>query len=55
MGIDIWEVLDAASTKPYGFMRFARHGRTLPGVGDIRESPVLKILALLGALGAELR
>ncbi len=22
MGIDIWEVLDAASTKPYGFMRF---------------------------------
>jgi UDP-N-acetyl-D-mannosaminuronate dehydrogenase len=20
--IDIWEVLDAASTKPYGFMRF---------------------------------
>jgi UDP-N-acetyl-D-glucosamine dehydrogenase len=22
MGIDIWEVLDAASTKPFGFMRF---------------------------------
>jgi UDP-N-acetyl-D-glucosamine dehydrogenase len=22
IGIDIWEVLDAASTKPYGFMRF---------------------------------
>ncbi len=22
MGIDIWEVLDAAATKPYGFMRF---------------------------------
>ena len=22
MGIDIWEVIDAASTKPYGFMRF---------------------------------
>jgi UDP-N-acetyl-D-glucosamine dehydrogenase len=22
MHIDIWEVLDAASTKPYGFMRF---------------------------------
>jgi len=22
MGIDIWEVVDAASTKPYGFMRF---------------------------------
>jgi UDP-N-acetyl-D-glucosamine dehydrogenase len=22
MGIDVWEVLDAASTKPYGFMRF---------------------------------
>jgi len=22
MGVDIWEVVDAASTKPYGFMRF---------------------------------
>jgi UDP-N-acetyl-D-glucosamine dehydrogenase len=22
MGIDVWEVVDAASTKPYGFMRF---------------------------------
>jgi UDP-N-acetyl-D-glucosamine dehydrogenase len=22
LGIDIWEVIDAASTKPYGFMRF---------------------------------
>jgi UDP-N-acetyl-D-glucosamine dehydrogenase len=22
MGLDIWEVIDAASTKPYGFMRF---------------------------------
>ncbi len=22
MGIDVWEVLDAASTKPFGFMRF---------------------------------
>jgi UDP-N-acetyl-D-glucosamine dehydrogenase len=26
-----------------------------PGVGDIRESPALKILTLLSALGAELR
>ena len=25
-----------------------------PGVGDVRESPALKILALLGALGAQL-
>ena len=22
MGVDVWEVLDAASTKPFGFMRF---------------------------------
>ena len=22
MGIDVWEVVDAAATKPYGFMRF---------------------------------
>jgi UDP-N-acetyl-D-glucosamine dehydrogenase len=27
MGLDVWEVLDAASTKPFGFMRF------LPGPG----------------------
>jgi UDP-N-acetyl-D-mannosaminuronate dehydrogenase len=48
MGIDIWEVVDAASTKPYGFMRFE------PSVGDIRESPALKILTLPQALGADL-
>jgi UDP-N-acetyl-D-glucosamine dehydrogenase len=122
MGIDIWEVVEAAATKPYGFMRFepgpgmgghclpvdpfylswrarefdmatefielagkvnqqmpyhcvAKVERTLndaglpvkgsriavlgvsykPGVGDTRESPALKILTLLGALGAEVR
>ena len=120
MGIDIWEVVDAASTKPYGFMRFEpgpgmgghclpvdpfylawrarefdmstkfielageinqampyhcvqRIERALndagkavkgarvallgisykPGVGDVRESPALKILALLRGLGAD--
>jgi UDP-N-acetyl-D-glucosamine dehydrogenase len=120
MGIDIWEVIDAASTKPYGFMRFepgpgmgghclpvdpfylawrarefdmvtefielagkinqqmpyhcvAKLQRTLndrgravrgariavlgvsykPGVGDVRESPALKIIELLLELGAE--
>ena len=122
MGIDIWEVVEAASTKPYGFMRFepgpgmgghclpvdpfylswrarefdmttefielagkvnqqmpyhcvAKVERVLndaglpvkgariavlgvsykPGVGDIRESPALKIITLLQALGADLR
>jgi UDP-N-acetyl-D-glucosamine dehydrogenase len=122
MGIDIWEVVEAASTKPYGFMRFepgpgmgghclpvdpfylswrarefdmttefielagkinqqmpyhcvAKVERALndagrpvkgsriailgvsykPGVGDTRESPALKILTLLHALGADLR
>jgi UDP-N-acetyl-D-glucosamine dehydrogenase len=121
MGIDIWEVVDAAATKPYGFMRFepgpgmgghclpvdpfylswrarefdmttefielagkvnqqmpyhcvAKAQRALndrglsvkgarvavvgvsykPGVGDIRESPALKIIELLRDLGAEL-
>ena len=120
MGIDIWEVVDAAATKPYGFMRFepgpgmgghclpvdpfylswrARefdvstefielagkinqqmpyhcvakaqralndHGMPVkgarvavfgvsykPGVGDVRESPALKIISLLRGLGAE--
>jgi UDP-N-acetyl-D-glucosamine dehydrogenase len=120
MGIDIWEVVEAASTKPYGFMRFepgpgmgghclpvdpfylswrAREfdmatefielagkinqqmpyhcvemaqralndaGRSVkgarvgvlgvsykPGVGDIRESPALKIIELLRHMGAE--
>ncbi len=121
MQIDIWEVVDAAATKPYGFMRFepgpGMGGHCLPvdpfylswrarefdmstefielagkvnqqmpyhcvskaerllndagkpvrgskvsvlgvsykaGVGDVRESPALKILALLAALGADL-
>jgi UDP-N-acetyl-D-glucosamine dehydrogenase len=120
MDIDIWEVIDAASTKPYGFMRFepgpGMGGHCLPvdpfyltwrarefdmatefielagkvnqqmpyfclekieralndhrkpvrgskvavlgvsykrGVGDIRESPALKIIELLQARGAE--
>jgi UDP-N-acetyl-D-glucosamine dehydrogenase len=120
MGIDVWEVVEAAATKPYGFMRFepgpgmgghclpvdpfylswrAREfdmatefielagkvnqqmpyhcvakaqralndsGRSVkgsriavlgvsykPGVGDVRESPALKIISLLHELGAE--
>jgi UDP-N-acetyl-D-glucosamine dehydrogenase len=122
MGIDIWEVVEAAATKPYGFMSFAPGpgmgghclpvdpfylswrarefdmstefielagkvnqqmpyhcvakvervlndaGRPVrgsriavlgvsykPGVGDIRESPALKILELLRALGGDVR
>src|ERR1700730_8570073 len=122
MGIDIWEVVDAAATKPYGFMRFepgpGMGGHCLPvdpfylswrarefdmatefielagkinaqmpyhcvakaqralndcgrsvkwprsavlgvsdkqGVGDVRESPALKIIALLRDLGANVR
>jgi len=121
MGIDIWEVVDAASTKPYGFMRFepgpGMGGHCLPvdpfyltwrarefhmstefielagkinqqmpihcverieralndvakpvrgsrililgvsykgGVGDIRESPALRIMEILRDYGAEL-
>jgi UDP-N-acetyl-D-glucosamine dehydrogenase len=120
LGIDIWEVIDAASTKPFGFMRFepgpGMGGHCLPvdpfylaykareqdfytefielagkinqnqphfcveriehalndvskpvrdskililgvsykaGVGDIRESPALKIIKLLAGRGAE--
>jgi UDP-N-acetyl-D-glucosamine dehydrogenase len=120
MGIDVWEVVDAAATKPYGFMRFepgpgmgghclpvdpfylswrarefdmvtefielagkvnqqmpyhcvskvqrALNGRGMsvkgarvfvagvsykPGVGDVRESPALKIISLLREQGAE--
>jgi UDP-N-acetyl-D-glucosamine dehydrogenase len=121
MGIDVWEVVDAAATKPYGFMRFdpgpgmgghclpvdpfyltwrarefdiatefielagkvnqqmpyhcvAKVQRALneaglsvkgsrvgvvgvsykPAVGDLRESPALKIISLLTELGAQL-
>jgi UDP-N-acetyl-D-glucosamine dehydrogenase len=121
MGIDIWEVVDAASTKPFGFMRFepgpgmgghclpvdpfylafkareydfpaefielagkvnqsqprfcverivralneagkpVKGSRVLligvaykPGVGDMRESPALRIARLLRELGADL-
>jgi UDP-N-acetyl-D-glucosamine dehydrogenase len=120
MGIDVWEVVEAAATKPYGFMRFepgpgmgghcmpvdpfylswrarefdmttefvelagrinqqmpyhcvAKAQRALndsglavkgarilvvgvsykPGVGDVRESPALKIIGLLRELGGE--
>jgi UDP-N-acetyl-D-glucosamine dehydrogenase len=120
MGLDIWEIVDAAATKPYGFMRFdpgpGMGGHCLPvdpfylawkareyefatefielagkvnqampyfcvekieralndqrkpvrgskiallgvaykaGVGDVRESPALKILARLMAAGAD--
>jgi UDP-N-acetyl-D-glucosamine dehydrogenase len=122
MGIDIWEVVDAAATKPYGFMRFepgpGMGGHCLPvdpfylawrarefdmsvefielagkinqqmpyhcvakaqralndaglpvngakiavlgvsykaGVGDTRESPALKIIELLRAMGGQIR
>ena len=121
LGVDVWEVIDAASTKPFGFMRFepgpGMGGHCLPvdpfylaftarehdfypefielagkinqsqplfcvtrvervlndngrpvrgtkililgvsykaGVGDVRESPSLKIVRLLTELGAEL-
>ena len=121
LGVDVWEVIDAASTKPFGFMRFepgpGMGGHCLPvdpfylaftarehdfypefielagkinqsqplfcvtriervlndngrpvrgtkililgvsykaGVGDVRESPSLKIVRLLSELGAEL-
>ena len=122
MAIDIWEVVDAAATKPYGFMRFdpgpGMGGHCLPvdpfylswkareydtptefielagevnqampyfcvekvtralndhakavrgsrilivgvaykaGVADLRESPAIKIMRLLGERGADLR
>ncbi len=38
MGIDIWEVVEAAASKPYGFMRFEPgpgHGRPLPAGGPL--------------------
>jgi UDP-N-acetyl-D-glucosamine dehydrogenase len=90
MGIDIWEVVDAAATKPYLTTEFielagkvnqnmpyhcvSKVERVLnhagkpvknsriavfgvsykPGVGDVRESPALKIVALLTALGADI-
>ena len=121
LGVDVWEVIDAAATKPFGFMRFepgpGMGGHCLPvdpfylafkarehdfypefielagkinqsqplfcvnrverllndngkpvngtrililgvsykaGVGDVRESPAIKISACSGELGAEL-
>jgi UDP-N-acetyl-D-glucosamine dehydrogenase len=41
--------------KPVNGSRIAVFGVSYkPGVGDVRESPALKIVALLGALGADL-
>jgi UDP-N-acetyl-D-glucosamine dehydrogenase len=121
LGVDVWEVIDAAATKPFGFMRFepgpGMGGHCLPvdpfylafkarehdfypefielagkinqsqplfcvnrvervlndngkpvngtrililgvsykaAVGDVRESPAIKIIRLLGELGADL-
>jgi UDP-N-acetyl-D-glucosamine dehydrogenase len=67
LGIDVWEVIDAAATKPFGFMRNdpgpGMGGHCLPvdpfylaykaGVGDTRESPALKMIELLNELGAD--
>ena len=43
LGIDVWEAIDAASTKPFGFMRFT------PGPGRRRplpaDRPVLPVVA----------
>ena len=43
MGLDVWEVIDAAATKPFGFMRFTPG----PGVGGhcIPVDPVLPVVA----------
>jgi UDP-N-acetyl-D-glucosamine dehydrogenase len=47
-------VLNQAA-KPVMGSRIAVFGVSYkPGVGDVRESPALKIIALLGALGADL-
>src|SRR5207245_860953 len=46
MGIDIWEVVDAAATKPYGFMRFEPG----PGMGGhcLPVDPYVPALPELG-------
>ncbi|MEJ2482068.1 MAG: nucleotide sugar dehydrogenase [Gemmatimonadota bacterium] len=67
LGIDIWEVIDAASTKPYGFMRFfpgpGLGGHCIPvdpiflawkmrTLHDVRESPAIDIIDMLRHRGA---
>jgi UDP-N-acetyl-D-glucosamine dehydrogenase len=65
LGIDAWEVIDGAATKPFGFMRFypgpGIGGHCIPlGVtykkdtGDVQESPALDVMRLLGQRGAKL-
>ncbi len=58
MGIDIWEVVEAASTKPYGFMRFepgpGMGGHCLP-VDPFYLSWRAREFDMTTALGAELR
>jgi UDP-N-acetyl-D-glucosamine dehydrogenase len=66
MGIDVWEVIEAAKTKPFGFQAFNGHHRSIngakilllgmaykPDVDDLRESPALKVMELLMTEGAE--
>jgi UDP-N-acetyl-D-glucosamine dehydrogenase len=66
MGIDDWEVIDAAATKPFGYMPFypgpGLGGHCVPidpfyltwkaNVADIRESPSLKIVDIIARRGA---
>ncbi|MBI2073408.1 MAG: nucleotide sugar dehydrogenase [Gemmatimonadetes bacterium] len=59
LGVDVWEVIEAAATKPFGFMKFTPG----PGLGghvaykkdsdDLRESPALDVIRLLLAQGAD--
>lgn len=68
MGIDTWEVIDAAATKPFGFMSFFPG----PGVGghcipldpiylgwqvrrEAGESPATRAMAELTRKGADIR
>ena len=48
LGVDIWEAIDAAATKPFGFMRFSPG----PGVGGhcLPDRPELPLLAGEAAL-----
>ncbi len=50
LGIDVWEVIEAAATKPYGFMKFT------PGPRRRRPlHPARSLLPLLEAEDAQLQ
>jgi UDP-N-acetyl-D-glucosamine dehydrogenase len=50
LGVDVWEVIDAAATKPFGFMKFTPAPGWVGTASHRPAVPVLKMKPILRAL-----